>query len=49
MYCFSGGRFIVLNNSRTEQDAVIWNDKGKTVKMELKPFESRWVDMDIFK
>ena len=43
------GRFIVLNNSRTEQDAVIWNDKGKTVKMELKPFESRWVDMDIFK
>ena len=42
------GKFIVLNNSREAQDTMIYNGEGRTVKMELKPFESRWVDMDIF-
>lgn len=42
------GKFIVLNNSREAQDTVIYNGAGNTVKIELKPFESRWVDIDIF-
>lgn len=42
------GKFIVLNNSLTEQKTVIYDGQGRTVEMTLEPFMSKWVDMDIF-
>lgn len=42
------GKFIVLNNSQEEQETVIYNGEGKSVKMTLEPFVSKWMDMNVF-
>lgn len=42
------GKFIVLNNSQSEQETVIYDADGRSVSMTLEPFVSKWVEMNVF-